>query len=181
MITGTTASHCVTDWTWNGLHRRSLTQFWFAQPHAPSSLYALHSSSDMFFFLLLPLLPSFISWTHSPLPPTHLLPIFLLLFLPLFLPLYRMGRADPRIQSETLRPLTPLQDYYTIVLQYLLYSLLWKYFNFSRLQVELQRLPKLLHLLQKIQILLLLLLPLSHPEDYNSPSETSLLNQPTNH
>lgn len=81
MITDTTASHCVTDWTWNGLHRRSLTQFWFAQLHAPSSLYALHSSSDMFFFFssppppLLHILDS-LSFTSRPPPP----------YLPLALP-----------------------------------------------------------------------------------------------
>lgn len=142
-----TASHCVTEWTWNGLHEMQpcLTHFWFKPLH--------HLLTCFFSFFYPPSPPP----PYPGLPLLYLPPVFLSLFLPLFLPFYRMGRAAPRIQSETLRPLTPLQDYYTVttvLLHKILRSLLW-----SILQEELQY--KLFHLLQKVPILLIL-------QDYNT-------------
>lgn len=94
MLTATTASHCVTDWTWNGLHKMQLclTQFCFklqdgslCRPWTPST-----PLLTCFFFILPP----------PPPPPSHpglpfsftSRPIFL--FLPLFLPFLQDGQGS---------------------------------------------------------------------------------------
>lgn len=75
MLTDATASYCVTDGTWNGLHKMQLclTQFWFklqdstlCTPSAP-----LLTRFFVFFGLLLPLLPP-----PLPLPSYPGLPLF---------------------------------------------------------------------------------------------------------
>lgn len=75
MLTDATASYCVTDGTWNGLHKMQLclTQFWFKRqdstlctPSAP-----LLTRFFVFFGLLLPLLPP-----PLPLPSYPGLPLF---------------------------------------------------------------------------------------------------------
>lgn len=94
MKTDTTASYCVTDWTWNGLHKMQLclTQFWFKLQD--STLRRLCTPSTplltCFFFLILPLLHSPPSYPGFPFsftshPPPPYLPLALPPSLPPFL------------------------------------------------------------------------------------------------